>query len=246
MQITKHCYAITGLYFLPPWGVNSGFITGESKTLIIDTGGCYSSANTIYGYAKGIKPDNELIVINTEKHLDHISGNILFFKKGIKIYGHENIARKEEDLFSMMNDFNRVINDEKRKLNHEEQILFEGTEIINPEIKLNCDCTIDLGELSVNIIMTPGHTDTNLSVYFPEEKVLYSGDCVLPDFLPNTGEGDEKDWQIWSKSLEKIKNLQLEYIIPGHGSVIEGNSSILKEIMRIEEYLKSKIGQKNN
>jgi cyclase len=239
MQITKHCYAVTGLYFLPPWSVNAGFITGEGKTLIIDTGCCYSSANTIYGYAKSVKPDNEIMVINTERHLDHIGGNILFFKKGAKIYGHENISRKAEDLNDMINDFQEATTEEMRKINHEEKILFKDTEIINPGIKLNRDCNIDLGNLTVDIIMTPGHTSSNLSVYFPLERVLFCGDCILPDFLPNTGDGNKNDMRIWKDSLEKIKSLQIEYIIPGHGEVISGKEKIMNEILRTDKYLES-------
>ncbi|MFZ1979039.1 MAG: MBL fold metallo-hydrolase [Bacteroidota bacterium] len=72
MKFTDNCYAITGLYYIPPWSVNAGFIAGKKKTLIVDTGGSTISAQTIDGYASSVRPGNEIIVINTEKHLDHI------------------------------------------------------------------------------------------------------------------------------------------------------------------------------
>jgi glyoxylase-like metal-dependent hydrolase (beta-lactamase superfamily II) len=78
MKLTDHCYAVTGLGYYPPWIVNAGFIAGDSKTLIVDSGPNFLSAQTIYGYAQSVKPGNELILINTEKHLDHILGNSFF------------------------------------------------------------------------------------------------------------------------------------------------------------------------
>ena len=38
MKVSRHCYAVTGLAFLPPWSVNAGLIAGQAKTLVVDTG----------------------------------------------------------------------------------------------------------------------------------------------------------------------------------------------------------------
>jgi glyoxylase-like metal-dependent hydrolase (beta-lactamase superfamily II) len=79
------------LGYSPPWAINSGFVVGSEKTLIIDSGPMYLAAQTIYGYAKNIKRENELVVVNTEKHFDHIGGNFLSKKKELKIYAHMKI-----------------------------------------------------------------------------------------------------------------------------------------------------------
>lgn len=84
MNISQHCFAITGLYFLPPWSVNAGFVVGSHTTLIIDTGSNRLSAQTIHGYAGALRPEKTLTVINTEKHLDHIGGNCFFHDRHIK------------------------------------------------------------------------------------------------------------------------------------------------------------------
>ena len=76
MKLTKNCFAVLGFGYYPPWIVNSGFILGANKTLVVDSG-LIIAAQTIYGYAKNVKPGNEIIVVNTEKHLDHIGGNFL-------------------------------------------------------------------------------------------------------------------------------------------------------------------------
>jgi glyoxylase-like metal-dependent hydrolase (beta-lactamase superfamily II) len=106
MKISQHCYAITGLAFIPPWTVNAGFIAGATTTLIVDTGATMQSARTIYGYASCVRPQNRLLVINTERHLDHVSGNSLFRDQDIDVYGHCGIARTDEELAEAITELN--------------------------------------------------------------------------------------------------------------------------------------------
>ncbi|MFK7804979.1 MAG: MBL fold metallo-hydrolase, partial [Anaerolineae bacterium] len=91
MKVTESCYAVTGLGAVPPWAVNAGIIVGSSKTLIIDTGANALAAQTIYGYATAIRPENKLIVFNCEPHFDHIGGNSFFQGLDIDIFGHPDI-----------------------------------------------------------------------------------------------------------------------------------------------------------
>jgi glyoxylase-like metal-dependent hydrolase (beta-lactamase superfamily II) len=241
MKLTHSCYAILGLGCYPPWMVNSGFIVGSKKTLIIDSGPTYYTAQTIMGYAKNVKPKNEIIVVNTEKHLDHIGGNSLFSVEGIKIYGHELINRNNDDLISDMDYFNKSILDEKRRAANEEKIFYEYTRIVNPGIYVRDGEKINLGgNKNVLIIFTPGHTKTNISILEQKEKVLYCGDCIVSGYLPNLESSTKEDWKDWTKSLELISNLGVEYIVPGHGKVLTG-SEIPNEILRIKKILEATI-----
>ncbi|MBN9387005.1 MAG: hypothetical protein J0I20_03040 [Chloroflexi bacterium] len=67
MRLSKSCYAVTGLAFEPPWSVNAGFVAGEKRTLIIDSGANTLAARTILGYAQAVKPDNEFFFF-VDKH----------------------------------------------------------------------------------------------------------------------------------------------------------------------------------
>src|SRR5215469_15927519 len=98
MKISRHCYAITGLASALPWTVNAGIIAGDPTTLVVDTGANMQAARTIFGYARSVRQANRLLVVNTERHLDHIGGNSLFHEQGIDIYGHPAINRTDEDL----------------------------------------------------------------------------------------------------------------------------------------------------
>jgi glyoxylase-like metal-dependent hydrolase (beta-lactamase superfamily II) len=241
MKLTENCYAVLGFGYYPPWLVNSGFIVGGAKTLIVDSGPNYISAQTIYGYAKNIKPGNELIVINTEKHLDHIGGNSLFKEKGIKIFGHKDIHRNDSELNDDKKYFNKSILSAKRREAGEEEIFFQNTKIINPGFPVENNQLFQLGGgLEAIIIYTYGHTSTNISVFVPTDKVLYCGDCIVSSYIPNLEASNKDDWNIWLESLNTIGKLDISYIIPGHGKVLSG-IEIIKEIERLKNILKDAI-----
>jgi glyoxylase-like metal-dependent hydrolase (beta-lactamase superfamily II) len=244
MKLTNNCYAVTGLYFVPPWNVNAGFVVGKQNTLIVDSGSNLVSAQTIYGYANSVRPENELLLINTEKHLDHIGGNGYFSEKGVSIYGHSSINRNQNEFSVMLDEINLGISNTVRRNNREEEIGFKNTIIVNPDKKFDHEFKIDLGGICVQVILTPGHTKSNISVFQESEKVIYCGDCILPEFIPNLEEGNIPEWKLWLESLIKIQSLDPEIVVPGHGNVIAGKPNIESEIERIKHIITTAI--KNN
>jgi hypothetical protein len=75
MKISEHCFAITGLGFTPPWEVNAGFVCGDNRTLVVDTGPSYLAGRTVYGYASNVRPGNELLAARISLQvLDRASG----------------------------------------------------------------------------------------------------------------------------------------------------------------------------
>src|SRR5579863_743732 len=97
MRLADRCFALTGLGYLPPWTVNAGFITVAETTLIIDPGANSAAASTIHGYASTARPSNRLLVLDTERHFDHIGGNGFFRDLGLDIYGHASIQRSDDE-----------------------------------------------------------------------------------------------------------------------------------------------------
>lgn len=236
MKISRHCYAITGLAFIPPWSVNAGFITGEVATLVVDTGATMQAARTIYGYASAARPRNRLLVVNTERHLDHISGNCLFHDQGCDIYGHPRIARQPEDLADALAELNACIPSPVRRQHEEARVFYANTRLVNPNRPINGETQINLGSFSVQIVPTPGHTETNLSVFVPMDSVLYCGDCLVSAYVPNLEDGSPHHWQTWLNSLARIESLAPEIVVPGHGEVLRG-PEIAAEIQRTRQIL---------
>jgi len=222
MRLSNRCYAVTGLGYSAPWCVNAGFVAGDRLTLVVDTGGNALAAQTVHGYACAARPGNQLRVIDTEKHFDHIGGNGFFRELGIDVWGHAGIARPAAEFEAEIAEFNDAIPSPARRARGEARAFFHGTQLANPNRRIDADTRFDLGGCTAEILLTPGHTATNLSVWAPEDGVLYTGDCVVCEYLPNLDAGGPADWRVWLASLDRIESLRPAVIVPGHGPVARG------------------------
>ena len=72
---------------------------------------------------------------------------------------------------------------------------------------------------TVQLLATPGHASNHLCVWWPEAGMLFTGDHVLqgvtPVILPPDGDMGE-----YLASLERLRQLPLRAIAPGHGGII--------------------------
>jgi glyoxylase-like metal-dependent hydrolase (beta-lactamase superfamily II) len=176
--------------------VNAGFVAGDSLTLVVDTGGNTLAAQTVHGYASAARQGNQLLAINTEKHFDRIGGNGFFREHGIDVWGHARVARTADEFEAEIAEFNDAIPNAARRACGEARAFFHGTHLVNPNRQIHNETRFDLGGCTVEILLTPGHTPANLSVWVPEDRVLFAGDCLICQYLPNLDAGTPADWRI--------------------------------------------------
>ena len=222
MRLSNRCFAVTGLGYWPPWSVNAGFIAGERTTLVVDSGATALAAATIHGYASAVRPGNRLTVVNTERHFDHIGGNGYFRERGADVYGHAGIERTAEEFRAEIAELNSQIADAARRARGEAEVFFRGTKLTNPNRAFDRDFRMELGECEVEILLTPGHTSTNVSVWARAEGVLFCGDCLVNGYMPNLECGRASEWRQWLESLDRIRALRPRIVVPGHGPVAIG------------------------
>jgi alkyl sulfatase BDS1-like metallo-beta-lactamase superfamily hydrolase len=110
---------------------------------------------------------------------------------------------------------------------------------IVPDILVDRTYSFDQGGRRFELIHAPeGETVDNLIVWMPDEKVAFTGNLVGPVWLSMpffcTIRGD-KPRLVWNtlKSLEKLKSLDAEVIITGHGAPIRGQDQIRADIEKM-------------
>jgi glyoxylase-like metal-dependent hydrolase (beta-lactamase superfamily II) len=210
MRLSERCYAVTGLAYKFPPVVNAGFVVGDRETLIVDTGANALAAATIHGYATAVRESNALRVIQTEKHFDHIGGNALFRELGAPIHGHIGIQRTPEEFLEERASFHPGFH--------------YATMPVNPDQVITQDGSLEIGGCRVEILLTPGHTNSNLSVWVPEDRVLYCGDALVNRFPPNLDAADGlANWREWLMSLDRLEALRAGVVVCGHGPVEFGD-----------------------
>ena len=92
---------------------------------------------------------------------------------------------------------------------------------------------IQLGKAQYEVMMTPGHSEGLIVLYNQQDNVLLSTDHILPRITPNISYwfyGEENPLQSFQDSLEKIKQLNAEFVIPSHGTPFYNANKRIEEI----------------
>jgi len=226
-----------------PLGKTFSYLLTESKTLI-DTG-----VSTDYAYKglqrqleeHGLKPQDIKRVIITHLHNDHIGLTDTLQEQGAELVASRVAAEKQAR-----------VREEYRNLYEltvEETRLFGGAEYLNFLARfvyafrdvprpLRIDRVLEDGETlnldgyTLRVIWTPGHSEEHMVLYDEANRLLFSGDHVLPKITSHVAlhSYDHRDpLGEYLDSLDKVKDLDVEKVLPGH----EWAFSNLKE--RIEQ-----------
>ncbi|MGZ4904292.1 MAG: MBL fold metallo-hydrolase [Halobacteriota archaeon] len=150
--------------------------------------------------------DKACCIILTHVHYDHTAAlDSLDLPKGTFIMMHEADAQARESNISAS------------------QVFGARTPHFKVDILLKDDMEIDLGDISLRVIHTPGHTPGSICLYEPRSKGLFSGDTVFPyggigrTDLPG---GSSRDI---IESISKLAQIDVTALYPGHGPTTADN-----------------------
>jgi cyclase len=66
------------------------------------------------------------------------------------------------------------------------------------------------------LLLGRGHTDGDVYIYLPKEKVVVTGDALV-DWMPFLNDGYPEEWV---QTLTALEQYDFTHIIPGHGEVV--------------------------
>jgi len=96
---------------------------------------------------------------------------------------------------------------------------------------------IEIGNYSFECIETPGHTRGHICLYEPNKKILAAGDHILDDITPTIQLWSD-DWdplREYLNSLEEIRQLDIELVLPGHRGIIKNCRERIGELKEHHE-----------
>lgn len=196
-QITPNVYVEISKH-----GCNPVFVVTSDGILAHDSP-IMKDNNALKWAAEIAKHGTVKYVISGEPHGDHTGG--LCYLGGTLI-GHEG-GRPE--IVDTQDQYEKGLL--KFKLPPESGFSYRA-----PDLVIKDDITIYMGNHTFKIFVMPGHTPWNICTYIPEEKVIFASDDitrdppVLYDSVPYE----------WIESLEFMKTLDFDIIVPGHGDVM--------------------------
>jgi glyoxylase-like metal-dependent hydrolase (beta-lactamase superfamily II) len=80
---------------------------------------------------------------------------------------------------------------------------------------------LDLGDVKLRVIHTPGHTPGSICLYDPKSKSLFSGDTVFPDGGVGRTDLTGGNSQQLIESIKNLCNLNVKILYPGHGEITD-------------------------
>jgi glyoxylase-like metal-dependent hydrolase (beta-lactamase superfamily II) len=91
---------------------------------------------------------------------------------------------------------------------------------------------IDVGDYSFSCIETPGHSPGHICLYEPRKRIFFSGDHVLGDITPiiSLWSDEVNPLSDFLASLDKIRNLDVVQVLPGHGDALDSLSRRVREL----------------
>lgn len=166
----------------------------------------------------GLNPDDIGTVIATHAHPDHFEGCVHFMNGKAPVGMHkEEISFLREvgpQFFQMM-----------------------GMQV--PAFTFGME--LEEGPLTINgvdleVFLTPGHSPGSICVYWKEKKTLVCGDLIFRESVGRTDfpGGDSAKLR---ESIERMAELDIEFLLPGHMDYVSGQAQVKKNFDVIRRYI---------
>jgi cyclase len=228
-------------------GSNSAVIVNQDEVVIVDSHISPESGRAMLAELKTITDKPVKFLINTHFHYDHTNGNQVF-APAVDIIGHEYTRRRlTGDILQtgMFADLLKGLPQQldtlktraageqdpsaKARLAQQLRVQTAFAESVKdvkptpPNVTLDDHMTLFRGGREIRLLyLGRGHTGGDIVVYLPKERVLCSGD-LLVNGVANLVDGYVDEWPA---TLEKLKALEFDDVIPGHGEPFKGKERI--------------------
>jgi cyclase len=224
---------------------NAAIILLDDGVLVVDTHSKPSAARALIEQIKKLTDKPVRYVVNTHFHWDHYQGNQAYpsaWPAGVEIISSEatraniellGIPRVKHEVVTMPQEIEQLksnldkTSDSKRKEQLRTDLLqaeaylaeLKGMQVTLPTMTFDRSLILHRPSRTVEILwLGNAHTNGDVFVYLPREKVLVTGDA-LHGWTPYMGDSYPFDW---IQTLDAAEKLDFDQVIAGHGDVMRG------------------------
>ncbi len=228
---------------------NAVVVLLDDGVLVVDTHSKPSAARELIAQIKKVTDKPVKYVVNTHFHWDHFQGNQSYvgvWPAGIEIISSETTRQNIEQLgaprvksqilampkaiYQLKADLARATDPREKEtltnnLGAAESYLAElkSMQVTVPTLTFDRSFALHRPTRTVQIMwLGNAHTDGDVFVYLPKEKILVGGDA-LHGWLPFMSDSYPYDW---IKTLATVEKLDIDYLVGGHGGVMRGKGQI--------------------
>lgn len=196
-----------------------GLINGDNFSLVVDAGNSSNHAKEFLESAEKMDISPLKFLVITHWHWDHVFG---IHEMELVTLSHIETKKKIDYLCTLKWDNNsldmRVQTGEEiefcRDMIKREMPERNNLQLKSPTLSFLGKMEVDLGNLTCIIEHVGGvHATDSSIVYIPEEKVMFLGDCLSPDFYSGEWSYDSHELR---GLLEKISKYKVDYYVTSH------------------------------
>ena len=218
-----------GAYWIRGGVSNMGFIVTNSTVIVIDSEFYEQTATNAVAAIRRItdKPVRHVIVTHSDP--DHVNG-LPSFPGGVEVIAHPN-ARAE--MIAALDSWIPSPASPSQRLRD-----YLPTRLVSSAIDLNLD-GVPIRLLHV----APAHTDGDVIVYLPVQRIAFAGDILTPEVGPYPGIHLNKHGSSlgWIQTVRALLQLDATLFVSGHGSPVD--RSELQARLRLAEWRRAQIAQ---
>ena len=205
------------------WGFsNAGLVTAEDRSLLVDT--LFDLRLTRQMLAEMDRHTSGRpirTVVNTHANGDHCWGNQLV--SGAEIVASAKCAAEMALVdpamfaaFIRMEGLGKLGDYLKRIFGAFD---FDGITVTPPTRTFQGEMSLDVGSRKIELIeVGPAHTEGDVIVWLPGERVVFTGDILFIEGTPIVWAGPIENW---IRACDRILALDARVIVPGHGALTD-------------------------
>ena len=226
--------------------INSYVLTSDDRNLVIDTGMNRPECKEVLepGLAELGVDLGETDFIITHLHADHQGMVAGLLRNGSRAYmGEDDASRLKAGTTAHAR--RSPMGDYAAKSGFPDDEL-QSAMVNHPGLKYGPESVVDyqyikegdifkVGDYTLEVVATPGHTYAHMCLYERDKKIFFSGDHVLGDITPNiqAWSDDIDPLDLYIKSLKRVYELDVELCLPGHRSFI---TDFKKRVLELIEH----------
>ncbi|HEU5040569.1 MAG TPA: MBL fold metallo-hydrolase [Gemmatimonadales bacterium] len=204
---------------------NAGFVVTRDGVIVIDALASPAEGARLLASVRAATRQPVRWLILTHHHPDHHFGAVVFRRAGAKVIAHPDTRTlaSEGGENNLIADWVRVVGLDAMR----------GFEFANlPDRPVTGVDTLRLGGRTL-VLRHPGaaHSAGDLTVWLPQERVLFAGDLLIEDGVSMVVDGDSR---VLLGALAGLDSLGARVLVPGHGAIPRQPASL---IAATREYL---------
>jgi glyoxylase-like metal-dependent hydrolase (beta-lactamase superfamily II) len=229
MRVRKPGRVCDGIWFLGREESCVYLLEGSRSSMIVSGGLSYILPDVLEQlreFGKDVERIESILILHA--HFDHV-GIVPYFKRKfprirVLASGRAWELLSSQKVLDTINSFSRAVAVRMGKEKVLEEYDLEWRDDIRGEVVKEGD-SLELGEMEVRILETPGHSSCSITAWVPSQGALFASDGGGIPFKETIIASGNSNYTLFQKNLERFRELPIRYVCADHYGYVCGEEA---------------------